>query len=403
MMFAPSVVGATPTLRPLGVDTVRGLQPLLERGEVILIEAKPDGRLARAAILKLAEAPADAVLDVVADMESYTRFIPNLVKAEVLRTDGAVSEIAWEIEVPFVNLSGVNRVVDDRPRSIRYRPIRGRLREAMFRWEAIPLSAGRSVVAHYLAADVGDASWFLREFIEARPSVEPGAVVSTGLVLMKSVCAEAARRRGVSVPGRPSMRGGFRPKIESVARELRAPGVERSVMKLLGRGVVGLVRSSRSGRLRQTVTLLRVDRPPAVVYEVARDPLRYPEFIPSVASVSITRQDGAKTRYLSEISMPLIDLSVLTELRELGGMRLALEILDGDVKHGRYAYEFLPVDGGRRTLMTFHANTDIREQSWFLRKLVDSEPYYEHGLNLGLGFVNATAVARRAEAQRAPP
>ena len=44
-----------------------------------------------------------------------------------------------------------------------------------------------------------------------------------------------------------------------------------------------------------------------------------------------------------------------------------------------------------------------RTARWFLRKLVDSEPYYEHGLNLGLGFVNATAVARRAEAQRAPP
>jgi len=103
--FAPSAVDATPALWTLHGDTVRWLGPLPKRGEVILIEAKPDGRLARAAILKLAEVRADAVPDVVADMESHTRFIPNLVKAEVLRTDGPVTEIPWEKEAPLIHLT----------------------------------------------------------------------------------------------------------------------------------------------------------------------------------------------------------------------------------------------------------------------------------------------------------
>ena len=386
-------------LTTLDAATILGLQPLLERGEVVLIEAKKNGRLRQGTVLKIADASAEAVLAVVADMESYPRFIPNVVRSEIVQSDGVRTDLAWELEIPFVNLSGVNRVVDERPAGIRYRPLEGDIKQARFRWEATPLGDGRSVVAHYVAADIGEASWFLEKFIEARPSVEPGAVVSTALVLVKAICAEAARRQGKRVPPRPRMGGRHKPKIDSVARELAAGGVRKSLRRLLKRGVVGLVRSKRDGRLAQAVMLQDVGRAPEAVHAVARDPRDYPEFIPSIASVSITQREGNKLRYLSEIKMPLIDLEVLTELKEMSGLRLAFKIVSGDLKSGRYAYEFLPMANGNRTLMVFYTNTDIRDQSWFLKKLIEKEPYYQHGLNLGLGFVNVRAVAKRTMSQ----
>ena len=113
--------------------------------------------------------------------------------------------------------------------------------------------------------------------------------------------------------------------------------------------------------------------------------------------IEVTKRTPDRLEYIHVFKVPLIELSVLSEMRYLPKNRITMRILGGDLKRGSYAWEFLPADGGKRTLTLFYANTDIREQSWFLEKLVEREPYFEHGLNVGLGLVSVRAVARRTE------
>ena len=384
------------TLRTLDPATLASLAPLLERGELILIESGPDGRLKQGTLLALADATPKQVLDIAARPEEHPKFIPNLVRADLLQRDGTISEVAWELDVPFVNLTGVNRILDERPKTVRYWSVRGDIRRLAWQWEAVPVARNRSVVAHYTYSDIREASWFLRKVIAGRPTLEHGAVVSTGIVVLKAICDEAARRAGRLARGRPAASGRAGIRLHTIS-PLLAGGVGKAILPLLDRGEVAFVQSRRNGPLDQVVVLSLVDRPPEAVHAVAGDPARYAEFIPSVKRIEVTARSSDHVTYVNHLAVPLIDVRVLTEMRFLPNLRLALRILGGDVTGGRYAWEFLPVAGRTRTVALFYANTDVRGQLWFLQQLIEKEPYYEHGLNVGLGLVSVRAVRERAE------
>ena len=171
---APAANAARTKLRTLPPGDLAALAPLLEQGELILIESDGRGFLRQATLLSLANAPASRVLATVADAEGYPRFIPNLLQADRVQGDGALSDIEWELEVPFVNLSGVIRYLDDRPRGVDYWPVKGSVKEGAWRWEAVDVDGGRSVVAQYTYANVRTASWFLEKLIALRPTFEHG-------------------------------------------------------------------------------------------------------------------------------------------------------------------------------------------------------------------------------------
>lgn len=390
--------GARPTLATLDRATVERLVPLLSKGELVLVESADTGRLKQVSWLALAKASPAQVLEVVARPEDYPKFVPNLVEVTIRQREGLLTDVAYELEVPFVNLRGVNRVLDERPKRVRYWPVEGDIKRGDWEWRAYDLGDGRSVVASYAYQDVRDASWFIRKMVEARPTLEHAAVLATTLVMLKAVCDEAARRAGQPVVGRPKKGSHAALKLDSIARDLSG-NVGRAVMRLAQRGEVALVQSRPDGTLAQVAVMARYDQPPAAAWAVASDPARYPEFMPTVERIEILERTAERIRYVHVFKVPLIELSVLSEMRLLPRHRLAMRITGGDLKRGTYAWEFLPADGGRQTLALFYANTDIREQSWFLEKLVEREPYFEHGLNVGLGLVSTRAVGRRTAAQ----
>ena len=398
----PAAAQARMKLRTLDTATLKGLAPLAAKGELVLIEAGSGGRLTQVTWVAVAKATPNHVLDVIAVPEDYPKFVPNLVQVDVLQRDGKLTDVEWELEVPFVNLKGVNRVQDDRPKTVRYWPVRGDIRRGAWQWEAVDLGDGRSVVASYVYQDVRDASWFLRKLIDARPTLEHAAVLATSLVMLKAVCDEAGRRAGHRVVGRPKKRSRAAIRIDSVTRDLKG-GVHRALMPLTSRGEVALVQSRPDGTLKQVVVLGLVGASPDAVHAVAADPTKYPEFLPTVAGIEVLERTASRVEYIHRFAVPLIELSVTSEMRYLPGRRITLRILGGDLKRGHYAWEFLPADGAARTLTLFYAATDIRERSWFLEKLVEREPYFEHGLNVGLGLVSVRAVGRRAEELAATP
>ena len=114
-LLAAPTARAGKTLKPLRKGTIEGLVPLLEQGELALVESSSNGRLAQITLLKLVDASPERVLEGAADPKQFPRFIPNISEIEVLQHQGAKSKIAWEMELPFVTLNGINRCLDQRP------------------------------------------------------------------------------------------------------------------------------------------------------------------------------------------------------------------------------------------------------------------------------------------------
>ena len=140
--------------------------------------------------------------------------------------------------------------------------------------------------------------------------------------------------------------------------------------------------------------LSRVGLPVERVHAVAADPSKYPAFMPTVEAVDVTKRAENAITYITHLEIPLIDLRVRSLMRHLPEHRISIRILDGDINRGRFAWEFLPERSG--TLAVFYSSTDASSQSWLLRALLSKEPYFEHGINVGLGLVSMTAVVERA-------
>jgi len=401
---APLSSGAAPyELTTLEDSAIVGLVPLLERGEAALIESKPNGHLKQVTLFALANASPEQVMEVVADAPNYPDFISHIDYAEVVQRSGKVSKVKWQLKTPVVTVAGVHKVVDARPDHLRYRAIEGDLKIGVWRWEAVPIAGGkRSVVVLYTYADLRDSHWLLEKLIELKPDLEHAAVIAGNLVQIKGIATEAERRAGRFTGTRRPDMDKWRPaKLRSVAPLLRG-GTGRALRKLLKRGEVALVQSRKTGRLEQAIVGGVVNRPFAEVRATVNDVEHYPEFMPSIEKVEIRMREGEHVKYNAHYDIPLFSMEVETELKPISERRMALRITGGDLKRGRYGWEFLPLDGGKRTLAMFHGNADIRSQGFLMRSLVDQEPFLEHGLNVGIQLVAVRAVGQRTESSAKP-
>ena len=383
----------------LSDEAIAGVVPLLERGEAALIESKPNGHLKQVTLLALVSARPEQVLDVVADVDNYPKFIAHIELAEELQRTGNISKVKWQLSTPVVTVAGVHKVVDQRPSHISYRAIEGDLKQAVWRWEALPIDGGRRCVAVlYTYADLRDSHWLLEKLIELKPDLEHAAVIAGNLVQIKGIATEAERRAGTLNRVRRPKMGAWQPaKLRSVTSMLSG-GTGRAMRLLLKRGEVALVQSRKDGRLDQAIVVGVVDRPLRTVRATVGDVEHYPEFMPSVDKVDIRMREGEHVRYNAHYDIPLFSMEVETELKPLSDRRMSLRITGGDLKSGRYGWEFVPLDGGKSTLAMFYGNADIRSQGFLMRSLVDQEPFLEHGLNVGIQLVAVRAVDQRAEA-----
>src|SRR5262249_5836871 len=118
LAFVSSVARAAVPLHSLPPDVVAKIERLASRGELALIESKPDGRLQQITIYTLANAPPDKCEYVVSHAKEYPDFVPNVVKAEMAgQIDGGKGGFfySWELDVPLVNLKGISRVTYGAP------------------------------------------------------------------------------------------------------------------------------------------------------------------------------------------------------------------------------------------------------------------------------------------------
>jgi ribosome-associated toxin RatA of RatAB toxin-antitoxin module len=404
IVVAVALVGAPAAhanrLRTLPYGSLRRLEPLAARGELALIESQPDGKLRQISIYVLVNAPPQVVEQVLAEPAHYPEFVPNVVKSQVTGSgaDGALY-YEWELDVPLVNLKGTSKLFTapaptaGAAPSVLVETIRGDVPDGVWQWDFLPASGGRTLLAYHGYADVARSSYVLRKLIAHNRTLEHGAVLASGIVFVKAV-----KLRAEALAGRGD---GRRPRIDQsrerhiALQSIRGTFDAHAIEPLLERGQVALVESFADGRLRQANLLSYVYTPEPDIFRVVSTPADFQKFVPGLAHSKVLSDDGRDAVYELEIHVPVLpNIEYKTHMRrEPANQEVRQVCIDGDAKGSVYGWDFVAL-APRQTLAIYGLNGQLRKQSWVLRQMIKSEPFFEHGLNVSVAL--ATMMAMRS-------
>jgi ribosome-associated toxin RatA of RatAB toxin-antitoxin module len=177
---------------------VSALVPLLELGELSLVESYPSGHLKQATVIGLVKAPPAKVWAVITDYKRYPEMIPSVVEIEIVSRKGDDLVLEMEIEVPGSNVEYKRHDRLFPPHRIEMWPEddEGDITRGRWRWELIPHAGGtQTILVYSLYYDVGESSWILRQFLKETPTAEHGLNVATGQLSIRAFKKAAEKRR----------------------------------------------------------------------------------------------------------------------------------------------------------------------------------------------------------------
>jgi ribosome-associated toxin RatA of RatAB toxin-antitoxin module len=198
-LLLPFPIGAVKQIKLgslIGRVDFESLVPLLEKGELSLVESYRSGRLWQVTVVALVKASPDRVWRVLTDYQNYVKFMPNLDEIEITKRQGADVHIAYELEVPGPNMDYtlIHHHVPKTRIDITLADDEGDIQTGAWRWELIPhQNGGQTILVYSLYTDVRESSWVLRQIMKSQPSLEHGLNVATGLVTVRAIKKRAEK------------------------------------------------------------------------------------------------------------------------------------------------------------------------------------------------------------------
>lgn len=370
------------------------LVPLLERGELALVEVDAEGRSKQIAIMTVIGVAPEAVYDAIMKVEAYPEFLRNMKSTRVTRRTPALTGYEWVLDLPVFDLRGHRAMRGQRPRLVEVRGTGGHFRSSQDRWELFAVEGGRrTVVILYRAVDFGDAGVVLRTITELEPSMANALNLAMGFVQVRSL---RFHLEGVEVP---SYRAGAGPLPPLATIELGSGGVRPEVLHpLLERGVLALVESGPEGTLRQVHLWSQVEAPKDVLRGVVLEASEYARFIPTFKETKLSKLKEGHLRLEWTLDIPLVSVSGVTDVFPRADGSVDMLAVSGDVKRAHWRWAFVPQ--GRATLLVHEAYSDVRESSWLVEKMIEREPLLEHGIVVASSVIGVQAIKDRAEGKR---
>lgn len=185
--------GPIPAFVPVLADKpqLEALSGLMNHGELALIESHPDGSLRQVTVLTVVNASAKQLMAVAHAPKTWPDFVPNLVKQDVFEEGKGKLRLEYEIDVPLMNIEGINRMTIHENGEIDMYAVSGDVSRGQWRWEFKALDDKRTVPIHYAYTDVRSASWFVNKLVESQPLFEHGAVVTATTIAVRALKARA--------------------------------------------------------------------------------------------------------------------------------------------------------------------------------------------------------------------
>ncbi len=374
-------------------DLVRGLAAL-DEGDLIRFSPARAGQPVELELAARVQAPAEKVVALLADPAAYRRAVPAFVRAETLRreagTGGAPPArlLAWELEIPLWNLEG-QLWLRPRPDGATLQLVAGDLLPGRFSLTVVPEGAN-AILLLQGGANLKAASWITRRLAARHAYAEPAMAVAAFYVLLRALVLEA--ERPASGPARARW-----PRAP-----LRAPGAAALSGQPLGAVLAALaplapgaalaaVASRPDGRLLATQLGLVMSAPLERVQAGITQPGPW-QALPGWQAIAVAPGDAPDAaRWEVDARFPFVDFDArwAVTLRP----RFRADARGGDWEGAAMGWDLLPAPGAAPgCLAVFTSNPRVDATGYLPRKLIEAEPLLEHGLALGLAYVNARSL-----------
>lgn len=362
-------------------DTERAaLMPLLERGIVALIQSNADRTLKQISLATIVRAPADAVFHLVATPELYPSYMPNISEVNVLERHENMLAYEWAWRGALLDLHGSNAVTLYRPNRVETTSTSGDLGRGKTRWDFYPLGPDKSLVVESLFLDVRQANWITRQLVAADPSMMHAMNLSTGLVLMLGVKLRVEQQAGVGDGKRPTGGVSGRSPLDA-----RLSVVTPALLPLLNRGELALIENDAQGRLRQATVFGKINGTADAARTILRDPTGWPAVLPQVQSTEVTSRTDQEVLFDFELGLPVVNVEGKMKMQFPAGGNLTMEVPEGDMRGGRWMWEFGAVDG--QNIVAYSSRANIARANWLIGRLVQREPLFLHGLSCASNLI----------------
>ena len=368
-------------LERLPDDKLVALAPLLQRGELALIESNRDGTLKQVTLLLFVAAAPATVHDVLAHPGDYKKFIPNVSKSTwEARPDGTFAS-SWQLDLPVSSFEQTNLYAFE-PGPAGAIDVRcpDEKDDATYRWEMKPVVGG-TVLVQYGYTDVKHSNAMVRSFLKKMPVTEHGLALAAQMLLAMNMKQEAERRTPAG-------------SLEPLDKTVKSPGLGF----LLDRGQVAVMRSFPDGKLNEVSVLDRVYAPAPKIVDALAHPAAWSTFIPGVDSSEERSRTGADVTYHTDFSIPLVTWSSTYDLR-VADRTVEGFATSGDLHGAHFQWDLTP-RSPTETLVVYRVNQRLQQSSTVFRKLIQYEPSLEHGLNVAFSLVYLRAIRARAEGWR---
>ncbi len=319
---------------------------------------------------------------------TYLRAVPAFVRADLV-SPAVPQDIAWELEIPLWNLKGTLRLVPTE-RGVDLQLIKGDLAPGLFRLTVEPAPQGQAYLYMDARANLRDANWMTRRLSRRDPLAEAAMTATASWVLLRALALDA-ESVGVAALRRPRSPMASPPTSAIDGRTL-ASLVAASIGP---RQMVARIRSRPDGRLGYVEIARLINQPTAALAAVIDSPGAW-RALPGWSSVTEKSTGSSASRvWQVDASLPFVDFdSIWRVTRTASGMR-AQALPDDDWTGAVMGWDLLPGSSTGTTVCVYTLHPRIENTGYLPRRLVQAEPLLEHGLALGLAYVNALALTGR--------
>jgi len=396
-----------PALTLPAAAEVLPLAPWLDRRELLILESSPDGSAAQTTAVSVFPLPVDEVLAALGDPANFKIISRNLVRVEPAASGtGGCTEYEWEVEVPFFNLEGRNRLcVDGVARTVRIHTVRGEVVPSGALWRLHPLDGGKTLVVFASFSDVARVSWFLARMIEEDPIKEQAMVAESGFSTLRGVKTFLAERgaHAGDATWRVEQSGALvgRPELGDAFDSRTAIPLER-LRPLLGRGEVAVFRYSGAGvraPLEQVTVYGEVRARAESVTGWVDEPRRWMGLIPDLLRVEplCEKKKASERRFRMTYGYSVMTFEVeAVAVTGAPGWALKIRLLGGDLGNGVMGWQVRAV-GPKRCVVASSRLTDAMQGSVILRQMAAGNPLARQSLNMNRGFLAVRAIKLAAE------
>jgi hypothetical protein len=358
----------------------------LDGADLIVFEPRRTPGDARLALAAHVNTRADRLRGLLGDPATYQRAVPAFERAEPVGATAEGKLLAWELEVPLWNLAGklLMRPLAD---GVRFDFIEGDLVPGTFELRAQP-EGDSAVLTIEGSANLRDANFVTRRLAKRMPASEPAMAVTAAYVLLRGLVLEAERPGASPSPRRWPSAPMSAPAASSydgarLGGLVATAGLDRE-------SVVAAVQSRADGRLGHVEVAVAVAEAPAVVAGRIGEVARW-RHLPGWGKVE-EKQPGAaggEARWEVDSSMPFVDFD--SSWGVLRAPRFRATLREGDWQGATLGWDVVPDKTGAVAVFSLHPRLDTT--GYMPRKLIAAEPLLEHGLAVGLGYVDAISLA----------